>query len=110
MLSVSACSGALPIVTATAPVAPVLAIVMIRSRRVMATSVLFLYGGSFFVGQLAVRHDALGPGFLTALEALRRDPRCASNRARNRPDQHGCARFDLARAAVNWRIGVRGSR
>ena len=69
-VSVSACSVPVPTVTATAAGTPVLAIVVISSRRVMATSVLFLTCGAVLLGVGAIRRDSLHPRLFAAPEAL----------------------------------------
>src|ERR1035441_7051268 len=104
LVSLSACSGSVHTVTATAAGTPVLAIVVISSRRVMVTSVLFL-AGSGFLGVCPIRRDSLHARFFATPEALRSHPRCAPNRARNRTHQHRRARLDFSRTAIDRQIG-----
>src|SRR5271169_91959 len=127
MLSVSACRLPAPTVMATAAGTPALATVEISSRRVMATSVLFLVvwrrdwlkdwlidwlrGGRFeFFRMLAVDIDSRHPGLGAALETLRRDPGSAADCSGHRPHQCRCAYFDSSSGTVNGRVGIGGSR
>ena len=71
LLGLAPRGSSLPIVTATAPVAPVLAIVVIRSRRVMATLFLFLAAAAASLSaSVAIRCDSLDSRLFAAPEAL----------------------------------------
>src|SRR5208282_2124091 len=119
----SACRLPAPTVMATAAGTPALATVEISSRRVMATSVLFLVvwpgvwlrdwlrGGRFeFFRVLAIdtysRHAGLG----AALETLRCHPGSAADCSGHRTHQCGRAYFDSSGGAVNGRVGIGWSR
>src|ERR1035438_1406098 len=109
LVSLSACSVPVPTATATAAVPPVLAIVVISSRRVMVTSVLFI-AGSGFLRMCPIRRDSLHSRLFAAPEALRSHPRRASDRSCDGAHQHGRARLDFSRTAVNWRVRIRRRR
>ena len=88
MFSVSACRVSAPTVMATAAGTPALAMFEISSRRVMATSVLFLidwlidwlFAGRFeFFRVSAIDIDSGHAGLVAALETLRGDPGCATD-------------------------------
>src|SRR5208337_3279189 len=109
--SVSACRVSAPtVVMATAAGTPALAMFVISSRRVMATSVLFLIEillGCFELFQFsAIRFDSFDTDLLAAGETLRVDPSNAAERPCHRAHQCGRAYRSSADSAVNWRVSI----
>src|SRR5205807_6842011 len=103
---VSAWSAWGTMVMATAAGAPVLAILENSSRRVMATSILFLVESLLrrlfeLLRMTAVDGDPCDAGLVAALETLRSHPGCSANRSGNGAYQCSAAHFDLTGSAVN---------
>src|ERR1022692_392542 len=99
---------------ATAAGTPALAMFAISSRRVIATSVLFLIRG---LGRLsATGFDSLSTSLLTALETLRVDVGSAAQRPRHRAYQgRACYRnstdgTENRRVGIGWSCQVNGNR
>src|SRR5512144_246265 len=95
---VSDLRASLPTVTTTAAGTLALATPVMSSRRVMATSVLFLVSRLAF--QLFSMRDVgshpSNPGLRAALEPLRSNPCCAANGARDCTHQGGSSDFEFA--------------